>query len=75
MRDLRATAERMELGAMVESLGRWAEAKSGTQRLEAETRDPLATTSMETEVGSDLCSALRGDGGLGSRSGCVLDRG
>ncbi len=33
---------------MVEPLGRRSEAESGTQRLEAETRDPPATTPMET---------------------------
>ncbi len=37
-----------ELGAMVEPLGQRAEAESGTQRLEAETRDPPATMPMET---------------------------
>ncbi len=41
--------ERRELGAMVESLGRRAEAESGTQRLEAETGDPPITPTMETE--------------------------
>ncbi len=40
--------ERRELGVMVEPLGRRADAESGTQRLEAETRDPPAMTPMET---------------------------
>ncbi len=40
--------ERRELGAMVEPLGRRAEAESRTQRLEAKTRDPPAMTPMET---------------------------
>ncbi len=40
-------AERRELGAMVEPLGRRAEAESGTQRLEAEARDSPAMVTME----------------------------
>ncbi len=43
--------ERRELGAMVELLGRRAEAESRTQRLEVETRDSPATTPMETSTG------------------------
>lgn len=42
-------AERRELGAIVEPLDRRAEAESGTPMLEAETRDPPATTPMETD--------------------------
>ncbi len=41
-------AERRELGAMLEQLGRQAEAESWTQRLEAEARDSPATPTMVT---------------------------
>lgn len=40
--------EKRDLGAMVEPLGRWAEAESRTQRLEAENRDPAAMMPVET---------------------------
>ncbi len=42
------TAERRELGAMVEPLDRRAEVEPRTQRLEEKTRDPPAMTPMET---------------------------
>ncbi len=43
-----AMGEIRELGAMVEPLSWRTKAESGTQRPEAETRDPPATTLMET---------------------------
>ncbi len=42
-----ATAERRELGAMVELAGQRAEAEAGPQRLEAELRETLTTATLE----------------------------
>ncbi|KAL0176607.1 hypothetical protein M9458_028937, partial [Cirrhinus mrigala] len=44
----RAMVETRELRAGVKPLGQRAEAESGTLRLEAETRNPLAMMPMET---------------------------
>ncbi len=63
--DCRATAERRELGAMVEPTGQRAEADSGAQRLEAESRDTPTMAKLEDG------SSHRIDGGLrrGGRAG------
>ncbi len=52
--DCRATAERRELGAMVEPTDQWAEADSRPRRLEAESRDTSAPATLEDGSPAEL---------------------